>query len=64
MSDGPAATCECTTCGRTFTTPVDEDGRISFDGVREHGSEHHTDTVNERWDYEIVDRPGGDSDGE
>lgn len=50
------ATCRCTECGDTFTTPANADGKIKFDGIREHGVE----TQHERWNYEIVDRPGGD----
>lgn len=41
----------CTVCDCLFTTPSNGDG-IRFDGVRAHGSDHHTD---EPWDYDIID---------
>lgn len=46
---GFAARLRCTNCGMKFTTPSDGDG-IKFDGVREHGKNHHED---ESWNYEI-----------
>jgi len=54
MPERQKATLECTKCGESFTTSARPDGSVTFDGVREHGRQHHTD---ERWDYEIIDRP-------
>lgn len=49
------ATLECTECGDEFTTAVDADGSLQYNGVSEHSRREHP---NERWDYNVLDHPG------
>lgn len=48
------ATCRCLNCGEEYTVPANpENGHIDVAEAAEHGTEH----PDERWNYEIIERP-------